>query len=110
MSEISPQEQDLVKRIVKSVYDQLGQDAAPDLVKKIVAASLKEITKGQTPANSVGQNPDITIPMGSSRIIITVFGQNRTGVVAMVSDCLAKNNCNILDISQKILQADYPMP
>ncbi|MCP4725236.1 MAG: ACT domain-containing protein [bacterium] len=47
--------------------------------------------------------------MGSSRIIITAFGQNRTGVVAMVSDCLARNNCNILDISQKILQEFFAL-
>jgi ACT domain-containing protein len=109
MSDISPQEQDLVKKIIKSVYDQLGQDTDPELVKKIVSASLEEITKKQPITAQNMDDPGIAIPMGSTRIIITAFGQNRPGVVAMVSDCLAKNNCNILDISQKILQEFFAL-
>lgn len=109
MSEISSQEQDLVKRIIKSVYEQLGQDAAPDLVKKIVSASINEITNTQAINDPVPNNENIAIPMGSTRIIITTFGQNRPGIVAMVSECLARNNCNILDISQKILQEFFAL-
>ncbi|MFC1564152.1 ACT domain-containing protein [candidate division KSB1 bacterium] len=109
MSDISPKEEDLVKRIIQSVYDQLGSDADPELVKKVVAASLDELSKNYSPPLNYENDNSVSIPMGSTRIIITAFGKNRPGVVAMVSECLAKNMCNILDISQKILQEFFAL-
>ena len=38
--------------------------------------------------------------------IVTVVGQDRVGIIAAVCTYLAKNNINILDISQTIVQ-DY---
>lgn len=38
------------------------------------------------------------------RIIITVIGPDRVGIIAGVTGILAANNFNILDISQTILQ------
>lgn len=39
-----------------------------------------------------------------NRIIITVLGPDRVGIIAGVAQILAENNINILDISQTILQ------
>ncbi len=41
---------------------------------------------------------------GSNRIIITVLGRDRVGIIAGVAQILAQNRVNILDISQTILQ------
>ncbi len=38
------------------------------------------------------------------RIIITVIGPDRVGIIAGVTGILAENNINILDISQTIMQ------
>ena len=43
------------------------------------------------------------LPRGN-RIIISVLGPDRVGIIAGVANVLAANNLNILDISQTILQ------
>jgi ACT domain-containing protein len=40
----------------------------------------------------------------SNRIIVTVLGRDRVGIIAGVAQVLAENQVNILDISQTILQ------
>lgn len=37
------------------------------------------------------------------KVVITVIGKDRTGIIARVSSLLYENNANILDISQTIL-------
>jgi len=44
-----------------------------------------------------------------NRIIVTVIGQDRVGIIAGVAGILAENNVNILDISQTILQEFFAM-
>ena len=44
-----------------------------------------------------------------SRIIITVLGSDRSGIVAAVAGVLARHDVNILDISQTILQGIFTM-
>ncbi|SFH32550.1 ACT domain-containing protein [Desulfotomaculum arcticum] len=41
---------------------------------------------------------------GGNRIIITVIGPDRVGIIAGVTNILAENSINILDISQTIMQ------
>lgn len=47
--------------------------------------------------------------VGGGKVIITVLGQDRVGIIAGVSAILAQNNVNILDISQTILQDIFTM-
>jgi len=61
--------------------------------------------KGIPGGNSGNQNGDD----GSNRIIITVIGPDRVGIIAAVSNLLADNNINILDISQTIMQEFFVM-
>lgn len=44
-----------------------------------------------------------------SRIIITVLGSDRSGIVAAVAGVLARHDVNIHDISQTILQGIFTM-
>jgi len=43
------------------------------------------------------------------RAIITVIGKDVVGIIAMVTADLSKNNVNILDISQSVLQEFFAM-
>jgi len=43
------------------------------------------------------------------KAIITVIGNDKVGIIAKVSEVLAKNNINILDISQTIMQNMFTM-
>ncbi|MBA4251435.1 MAG: ACT domain-containing protein [Chlorobiaceae bacterium] len=47
--------------------------------------------------------------LSSGRVILTSFGKNTTGIVSTISSCLSNNNCDILDISQKIMQEFFTM-
>ena len=46
---------------------------------------------------------------GGSRVIITVLGKDRVGIIAWISTLLARHKANILDISQTILQEFFTM-
>ena len=43
------------------------------------------------------------------KAILTVLGCDKVGIIAEVTACLAKNNINILDISQTIMQDIFTM-
>lgn len=46
---------------------------------------------------------------GGNRTVITVIGPDRVGIIAAVSNILAENSVNILDISQTIMQEFFVM-
>lgn len=46
---------------------------------------------------------------GKTRIVVTVLGADRSGIVAAVATKLSENNANILDISQTILDGIFTM-
>ena len=43
------------------------------------------------------------------RVIVTVVGKDRVGIIAEVCAMLAENNVNVMDISQTILQDYFTM-
>jgi ACT domain-containing protein len=43
------------------------------------------------------------------KVVITITGQDKTGIVANISNVLAKNNVNILDIRQSIMDGLFTM-
>lgn len=43
------------------------------------------------------------------RAIVTVIGKDRVGIIADVCAILAKNNVNVLDISQTVMQEYFTM-
>ena len=47
--------------------------------------------------------------MENSKIIITVSGQDKVGIVAMVAQILANNKVNIEDIKQTLMQGHFVM-
>lgn len=46
---------------------------------------------------------------GTMKLIITVIGQDKVGIVAKVSQKLAELDINILDISQTLMQGSFTM-
>ncbi len=45
----------------------------------------------------------------STRAIVTVLGEDKIGIIAAVTNILADNKVNILDISQTIMQEFFTM-
>ena len=95
--------------IARKVRSQLGADASDEMVDS-VSARVGELLRNDSPA-SRAQIP--VVPSGEEengdRVIISVFGLNRPGIVAAVTAILAEHNCNILDISQKLMQEFFTM-
>ena len=46
---------------------------------------------------------------GGNRVVITVIGPDRVGIIAAVSNILADKGVNILDINQTIMQEYFVM-
>ncbi len=45
----------------------------------------------------------------NTRVIVSVIGQDRVGIIARVAGLLAEANANIVDISQTLLQEMFTM-
>ena len=43
------------------------------------------------------------------KLVVTVVGKDRVGIIAMVSQILAENNVNILNINQNIMDGFFNM-
>lgn len=43
------------------------------------------------------------------KAVISVVGTDTVGILAKVSDVCFKNNCNIVDVTQKVLQEYFTM-
>ena len=43
------------------------------------------------------------------KLVVTVVGQDRVGIIAMVSAVLAENNVNIMNINQNIINGFFNM-
>lgn len=43
------------------------------------------------------------------KVVITIIGKDRVGIVAMASNVLAENKVNILDINQNIMDGFFNM-
>lgn len=43
------------------------------------------------------------------KIVVTIVGQDRVGIIAMVSNVLAERNVNILNINQNIMDGYFNM-
>ena len=89
-----------LREIAIAAVNELGDRATPDLVKKVVEKSLEKIA---------ASGPDDSYSKSSGRVILTAFGLNNPGVVSSISTSLSDNNCDILDITQKIMQEFFTM-
>jgi len=47
--------------------------------------------------------------MSEKRAVVSVVGRDQVGIISNVTEILSKNNINILDISQTILQDFFTM-
>lgn len=90
-----------IRKITFDVINELGDKATPEKVKEYVNKRLESAEN----SDFKFKQSDIT----SGRVILTSFGLNHPGIVAGVTKALGDNNCDILDLSQKILGDFFTM-
>jgi ACT domain-containing protein len=114
--------EELIYRITRAVYGQLGARADEHTVEKLVTEIYQAIepiveTNGgrgaygqSTPSAEYGASAKDVPDAGSeSRLIVSVFGVDHPGIVAGVSQVLAEVDCTIIDINQTVVRGKFAM-
>ena len=91
-----------IRRITLEAINELGEKASPALVKNIVTNAINKIEGGEA-------LPESTATKKFDRAILTSFGINRPGVVAQITALLSEAQCDLRDISQKIMEDFYTL-
>lgn len=103
-----PVHEEQVKSIIEETIRQLGPAANDELVKKIVFETIKRIDRQSGIAGDPsGEFKYLNRTEG--RIIVTAFGKNQPGVLSSITKTLADCNCDIQDLSQKIMQEFFTL-
>ncbi len=90
-----------IRKIAEEAVRQLGKDATEEKIEQVVREAAERVAREEPGAVSRQTTP---INQTHNRIIITAFGRNRIGILAGLTAILAEHQCDILDLSQKILQ------
>jgi len=95
-----------IRQIAERAIEQLGHDATPDNIRKVVEETVRRFDDGQ--ARQVPERAQSSLPptynRRGDRVIVTAFGKNRKGILAGLTGSIADAQCDIIDLSQKILQ------
>ncbi len=92
-----------IHRLVDRIADALGPTADPRQVEAVAAAVLDLTATPTTPQRL----PTASKP--GHRVIITAYGLDKPGILAAITQAVSAAGCNILDVSQKILQAYFTL-
>lgn len=102
-------EEQVIYEITKAVYGRLGPSAERDTVEAIVA----DVYRAVRPALGAGSSPSGVPSADESgsrdRVIVSVFGLDRPGIVSAVSGVLADADCSIADINQTVVGGKFAM-
>lgn len=112
--------EELIYRITRAVYGRLGEGADVQVVESLVTdiyrAVEPEIVNGNTSASSPRRPLTASSSSASpreegsaERMVISVFGVDRPGIVAAVAQILAEAECSIADINQTVVGGKFAM-
>ncbi|MEJ7712324.1 MAG: ACT domain-containing protein [Pyrinomonadaceae bacterium] len=108
--------EELIYRITRAVYERLGASADERMVEQLVTdvyRAIEPLTHLETGRSSSSGAPQIAEAIGAAgsaqRLVVSVFGVDRPGIVAAVSQILAECRCSIVDINQTVVQGKFAM-
>ena len=108
-------DEELIYRITRAVYENLGASADERMVEKLVTDIYRAVEPAVKLNGAAGAG---TAYAGDARegdtgaqqrMIVSVFGVDRPGIVAAVSQILAEAQCSINDINQTVVQGKFAM-
>lgn len=95
-----PLNENEIRKLTLQIINDLGSKASPDLVKELVQ---KKIGNNEF----ISQNIDGEKSTG--KVILTSFGMNHPGIISGVTKVLSDANCDVSDLSQKLMGEFYTM-
>jgi ACT domain-containing protein len=90
-----------IRKIAIEAISEMDDKATPEGVKEIVRRCIESIS-GEKITNLKGD-------ASSGRVILTAFGLNHPGIVASVTKSLGDANCDIQDLTQKLMGDFFTM-
>ncbi|KAB2838749.1 MAG: ACT domain-containing protein [Melioribacteraceae bacterium] len=93
--------EDDIRKITLNAINELGEKASPALVKKVVGKAVEDLKSVSAPL----QKNDTS----TGRVILTAFGLNKSGIVAAITKSLGESDCDIHDLSQKLMDDFFTM-
>ena len=90
-----------IRKITFEAISQLGERATPEAVKEIVRKRVESASGSETKF--------LKSDTSSGRVILTSFGLNHPGIVAGVTKALGESNCDIQDLTQKLMGDFFTM-
>jgi ACT domain-containing protein len=100
--------EELIYRITKAVYGRLGASTSEQVVEGLVTDVYRAIGPFVGEENSRAGTASGT-GGSSQRLIVSVFGVDRPGIMAAVTQILADAQCSIVDINQTVVQGKFAM-
>jgi ACT domain-containing protein len=96
--------EDTLRALTRRIIDELGPRATPDNVRAKVKAAVERMEQDRSDSgDALPHFATSHLGRAGTQIIVTVYGKNRPGVLAAVTQCLAGFNANIVDVSQKLM-------
>jgi len=89
---------DKIREIALSAIKELGDKANQQNVKEVVEETIRTL------GNSLPERSTT-----SDQVILTSFGLNKPGVIASITTALSEANCDISDLSQKLMGDFFTM-
>ncbi len=93
-----------IRKLAEEALKQLGKAANPEVIETVVKNAVSKIDKESNVTQDLKTLQKESAKRSKNRIIITAFGKDRPGILAGLTGILAQHTCNIIDLSQKILQ------
>ena len=93
--------EDEIRKITFETINELGSNTSPVEVKEAVRKKIELMAGENVKFSEAGTT--------SGRVILASFGLNKPGVVAAVTKALSEYNCDIQDLSQKIMGDFFTM-
>lgn len=90
-----------IRKLTFEAIQELGAEATPERIKESVREKIQYTGGGEVNF----KKGDVT----SGRVILTSFGLNKPGIVAGVTKALGDANCDILDLTQKLMGDFFTM-
>jgi ACT domain-containing protein len=104
-----------IRKIVDLAIEELGEKATKDNVQAVVAEVVKEYEKG-APSLTLAAikapkafNDGNNEGMNEGKIIVTSYGINKPGIVSAITAALAEHQCDLQDVSQKLIQEFFTL-
>jgi len=108
--------EELIYRITRAVYHQLGEGADEQTVEQLVTEiyrtvepSLANGGPAREAAAASAASPPGSTSDSADRLVISVFGVDHPGIVAGVAEILAAADCSIVDINQTVVRGKFAM-